>query len=30
MLTLERYESERPSAEHACRMGDDRFIPKGL
>jgi len=30
MLTLERYESERPSAEHACRKGDDRFIPKGL
>ena len=30
MLTLERYESERPSAEQACRKGDDRFIPKGL
>ena len=30
MLTLERYERERPSAAHACRMGDDRFIPKGL
>jgi len=30
MLTLERYESERPSADHACRVGDDRFIPKGL
>jgi hydrogenase maturation protease len=30
MLTLERYESERPSAEHACRKGDDRFIPKGV
>ena len=28
MLTLERYESERPSAEQACRKGDDRFIPK--
>ncbi len=28
MLTLERYESERPSAELACRIGDDRFIPK--
>jgi hydrogenase maturation protease len=30
MLTLDRYESERPSAEHACRKGDDRFIPKGV
>jgi hydrogenase maturation protease len=28
MLTLDRYESERPSAEQACRIGDDRFIPK--
>jgi hypothetical protein len=28
MLTLERYESERPSAAQACRIGDDRFIPK--
>ena len=27
MLTLDRYESERPSAEQACRIGDDRFIP---
>ena len=27
MLTLERYESERPTAEQACRIGDDRFIP---
>ena len=27
MLTLDRYESERPSAETACRIGDDRFIP---
>jgi hydrogenase maturation protease len=27
MLTLDRYESERPSAEYACRIGDDRFIP---
>lgn len=30
MLTLERYERERPSAAHACRVGDDRFIPKVL
>jgi hydrogenase maturation protease len=30
MLTLARYERERPSADHACRKGDDRFIPKGL
>ncbi len=30
MLTLERYENERPSADNACRVGDDRFIPKGL
>jgi len=28
ILTLERYESERPSAAQACRVGDDRFIPK--
>jgi hydrogenase maturation protease len=28
MLTLDRYESERPSAEEACRVGDERFIPK--
>jgi hydrogenase maturation protease len=28
MLTLERYEAERPSALQACRVGDDRFIPK--
>ena len=27
MLTLERYESERPTAEQACRIGDDSFIP---
>jgi hydrogenase maturation protease len=26
MLTLDRYESERPSAETACRIGDDRFM----
>ena len=29
MLTLDRYESERPSAETACRIGDDRFMPDG-
>ena len=28
ILTLDRYESERPSAAQACRIGDDRFIPK--
>ena len=28
MLTLERYEAERPSVEQACRIGDERFIPK--
>lgn len=28
MLTLDRYESERPSVAQACRIGDDRFIPK--
>ena len=28
ILTLERYESDRPSAAQACRIGDDRFIPK--
>ena len=28
ILTLERYERERPSAAQACRIGDDRFIPK--
>jgi hydrogenase maturation protease len=30
MLTLERYEAERPSVEQACRIGDDRFIPKAV
>ena len=30
MLTLDRYESERPSAEQACRIGDDRYIPKEI
>ena len=28
MLTLDRYESERPSSDQACRIGDERFIPK--
>jgi hydrogenase maturation protease len=27
MLTLNRYESERPDAALACRIGDARFIP---
>jgi hydrogenase maturation protease len=27
-LSLERYESERPSKAQAPRMGDDRFLPK--
>jgi hydrogenase maturation protease len=30
MLTLDRYESERPSSDKACRIGDERFIPKGV
>jgi len=30
MLTLARYERERPSAEQACRQGDARFMPKVL
>ena len=30
MLTLDRYESERPSADLACRIGDDRFMPDGI
>jgi len=30
MLTLERYERDRPSSEQACRQGDTRFIPKVL
>jgi hypothetical protein len=30
MLTLQRYEAERPSALQACRIGDDRFIPKAV
>ena len=28
MLTLDRYESERPSEAEACRIGDERFIPR--
>lgn len=28
MLTLDRYESERPSEDQACRIGDERFIPR--
>jgi hypothetical protein len=27
MLTLDRYESERPQANQACRIGDARYIP---
>ncbi len=27
MLTLDRYEMERPDESTACRTGDDRFIP---
>jgi hydrogenase maturation protease len=30
MLTLNRYESERPNANAACRIGDARFIPAGV
>ena len=30
MLTLQRYEAERPSALQACRIGDDRFIPQAV
>jgi hydrogenase maturation protease len=30
MLTLNRYESERPNASEACRIGDARFIPAGV
>lgn len=26
-LGLTRYESERPDADAACRMGDERFMP---
>lgn len=26
-LALERYESERPSEQDACRVGDERFMP---
>jgi hypothetical protein len=27
-LGIDRYETERPSAEDACRIGDARFLPK--
>jgi hydrogenase maturation protease len=30
MLTLNRYESERPNAGAACRIGDARFIPASV
>jgi hydrogenase maturation protease len=30
MLTLNRYESERPNASVACRIGDARFIPANV
>lgn len=30
MLTLNRYEAERPSEAVACRVGDERFIPAGI
>jgi hydrogenase maturation protease len=26
-LGIERYEAERPSADEACRLGDERFLP---
>lgn len=28
LLSLDRYESGRPSEAEACRIGDERFIPK--
>lgn len=28
-LGMDRYEAERPSAEAACRIGDDRFLAEG-
>lgn len=28
LLSLDRYESERPAESQACRIGDARFIPK--
>ena len=28
-LSLARYETERPSADSACRVGDARFLPRG-
>ena len=27
-LALTAYEAQRPAAEEACRIGDDRFMPK--
>jgi hydrogenase maturation protease len=27
-LALERYEGERPAADAACRIGDERFMPR--
>lgn len=29
-LALERYEAGRPSEAEACRIGDERFLPRGL
>jgi hydrogenase maturation protease len=29
-LALTAYEAQRPAAEEACRIGDDRFLPKEL
>ncbi|MBL8341345.1 MAG: HyaD/HybD family hydrogenase maturation endopeptidase [Rubrivivax sp.] len=28
-LALERYEADRPAADAACRIGDERFMPPG-
>jgi hydrogenase maturation protease len=27
-LALAAYETQRPAAQEACRIGDDRFMPK--
>ena len=27
-LALTAYEAQRPAAEEACRIGDERFMPK--
>lgn len=27
-LDIRRYEAERPAADEACRVGDDRFFPR--